>query len=289
MNATYEESQLEPTRNPTLLAQGRTSEFFALDCQRVVKLLAPERGHEVAEQESILICLARAAGLPAPTVYGLLRVDGRCGIVMERLQGQTLYDLVRRRPLALVGCVRRLAELHVAVHDKSGTHLPSQREFLRHSIRVAHLSDHLKQAALTTLEELPDGEAFCHGDLTLSNVIRARRRLGCVDWARACRGNPLADVARTAVMLRTVQWGVPPRSRPWRWLFLLGRALARQVYLHRYHTLGTYCGKELARWEIVAAAALLRSQRTFQIVDPDLQALIEERANRIGLRRSGRP
>lgn len=260
-----------------------------MDSQRVLKLIAAERGLEAAERESRLTCLARSAGLQAPEVYGLLRIDGRCGIILQRLYGQTLYDMVRSRPFSLLARIHDLADLHAAVHDKSGRGLPSQRELLENSVQAAHLREDLKKAALAVLHRLPDGDVFCHGDLNLSNVIQSRERLVCVDWARASRGNPLADVARTAVMLRTLQWGKPPRTRPWRWLFLVGRALAWRTYLRRYRRLRRFCPDEFSRWELVAASALLREPRTVEFMGREVQAIVEERFRQLRVARIRRP
>ena len=67
--------------------------------------------------------------------------------------------------------------------------------------RGALLSGDMKRVALNALETLPDGNTLCHGDLNVQNVIFSSKGPVVIDWDNACRGNPLADVARVMLMM----------------------------------------------------------------------------------------
>jgi ribosomal protein S18 acetylase RimI-like enzyme len=60
--------------------------------------------------------LVAEAGLPAPACGGLIDVDGRTGIIYERLEGQTLLEAVRRRPYRLIPLARLFAALQRQLH-----------------------------------------------------------------------------------------------------------------------------------------------------------------------------
>jgi tRNA A-37 threonylcarbamoyl transferase component Bud32 len=69
-----------------LIGQGREAEIFELRDGRVLKLLrTPGPIARLAFEVAALVA-ARSAGVPVPQVYEEVSVDGRPGLVMERLQ-----------------------------------------------------------------------------------------------------------------------------------------------------------------------------------------------------------
>ena len=96
-----------------------------------------------------------------------------------------------------------LAELHVEMHCIDvQVELPSQRERLRDKIEKAEgLSSDARERQLRALMEMPDGDRLCHGDFHPGNVIITKQGPIVIDWIDATRGNPLADVARSSVIL----------------------------------------------------------------------------------------
>src|SRR5215831_11334048 len=93
-----------------LVGRGFCSDVYAWGDGRVLKLFhgAPGRGR--AEREYRATRAVRAAGLPAPAAYELLEIGGRWGVVLERINGPSLFESVQVKPWTLFGAVRRLAE-----------------------------------------------------------------------------------------------------------------------------------------------------------------------------------
>jgi aminoglycoside phosphotransferase (APT) family kinase protein len=89
----------------------------------------------------------------------------------------------------------------------------------------------------------------CHGDFHPDNVILAPRGLVVIDWTNAVRGDSLADVARTSVMLT-----LSPLSSP---LMRVFRNTFYAFYLRRYRQLRPFNHADLARWLLPVAAARL--------------------------------
>jgi Ser/Thr protein kinase RdoA (MazF antagonist) len=80
--------------------------------------------------------------------------------------------------------------------------VPAQRTRLQRKINSADaLSVSLKASLLKTLDTLPDGNRVCHGDFHPANVLMSGKDANIIDWIDAARGNPLADVARTTIIL----------------------------------------------------------------------------------------
>jgi aminoglycoside phosphotransferase (APT) family kinase protein len=62
---------------------------------------------------------------------------------------------------------------------------------------------------LEGLERLPQGAALCHFDFHPDQVLMTQRGPVVIDWMTAFRGHPLADVARSCVLL---SFGQAPNS-----------------------------------------------------------------------------
>ena len=75
-----------------------------------------------------------------------------------------------------------------------------------------------------------------------------------IDWLTACRGNPLADVALTALILEV---GNPPAGRISGLLVRPARSIARSRYLHWYATITGADREQLAAWRLPIAVVRL--------------------------------
>jgi aminoglycoside phosphotransferase (APT) family kinase protein len=209
-----------------------------------------------AEREYRATRAVQAAGLPAPAAYELVEIDGRCGIVLERIDGPSLVEYVQRRPWALFWGARRLAELHAEMHGRPApAELPSQRDWLAGNLDTAPgLSAVDREAARRRLAELPDGAAVCHGDFHPGNVLLTAGGLIVIDWGAATRGHPLGDVACTLRLMRTARlpsW----MPRPMHLLLACSRPLLHRMYLRRYLRLCGWTRGEIEAWRLPVAAA----------------------------------
>lgn len=123
----------------------------------------------------------------------MIEVDGRPGIIYERVDGAAMLDSLATQPWNVVRFAHVLAESHADMHAHQGGSLPSQREHMCKQIQSASsLKDPLKQAVLDILEKLPDGDALCHGDYHPGNILLTADRPVIIDWPLASRGNPAA-------------------------------------------------------------------------------------------------
>lgn len=255
-----------PEEQGTLIGRGRTADIYAWGDGLALKLYYEGWSHAAVEHEAQISRLVAAAGAPAPSASGPFTVNGRYGILFERLVGPTLLHQVAARPWTIRRAVRAFADLHLATHARVvGDHsLPTQRERLERQISDAPLvSDRIRAAALRRLEHLPEGSALCHGDYHPDNVLMTGHGPIIIDWASASRGHPLADVAQTELLL---QIGEPPAtpSRIERVLLAVARTYVRRAYLRRYFRRylrhGTTRQEELAAWRLPIAVARLADE-----------------------------
>lgn len=123
------------------------------------------------EREARLMALAREHGVPVPRVLEV-RPDA---LVLELVPGGTMAAGILRRPWRGGAQMRRLAELHAAVHA-----IPL------------------------------DGARLVHRDLHPENVLLGPAGPVLIDWTNAGAGDPGMDVALTWLIMATSA-GLPGR------------------------------------------------------------------------------
>jgi len=238
------------------IARGRTAEIFLWENSRILKLFLEGFPARLVEYEARVTGAAHTAGLPVPAVEGVVELDGRTGIVFERLDGTTIDGPKLVMPWILARYARISAELHVAMHSCELPEAISQRERLEQDIRKAPgLPADTREAVLKVLQQLPDGNALCHNDFHPGNVIISSRGPIIIDWMTATRSNPLADIARTSLLLRiSTRAGVGALERR---ISNLGGSRFYSVYQRKYLELRPVSPRQISAWLPVMAAARL--------------------------------
>ena len=150
-----------------LLASGRDADIFAYGPGLVVR--RSRLGHSM-EREAKVMQYVAARGFPAPRVE-----DVRAGgteLIMERIDGATMLDVLFRRPWTLRRNAARLATLHKRLHEI---------------------------AAPGWLESFLGGNPL--------NVILSPNGPVLLDWTNARAGAADADVAVTWLVLAAAELG----------------------------------------------------------------------------------
>lgn len=238
-----------------LIARGRTAEVFQCGNNQILKLFLDRNRAADAEREAQNTRLVYDAGLPVPSIGGTVEVDGRPGIVLEHIEGPSMMEILSSKPWKVIAFARLLAELHIQIHSCKVPELPSQRKRLEQHIRVAApLRGDVKEAAIRTLERLPDGDAVCHGDFHPANIIMSARGPIIIDWLDATRGHPMADLTRTRLLIRLSQLR---HGTGGRLLISLFRALFDTVYVSRYAQIRPTQRQQLQLWKLPVMAGRL--------------------------------
>ena len=187
--------------NPPI-AYGRTAEIYAWGEDQVLKLFYDWFSLEDIEYEARIGWVVHASGAPAPAVGKLVRVNGRNGLLYQRIHGENMFEHLQRKPWRVMACARQTASLLTELHRSTlRMDIPAQRGRLEHKLRqAAALPDRLRHKALANLEKLPDGNSICHGDLHPGNILLTAEGGTIIDWIDATRGNPLADLARSTIL-----------------------------------------------------------------------------------------
>jgi Ser/Thr protein kinase RdoA (MazF antagonist) len=260
------------------IAQGREAEVFDRGDGTVLKLFRAGIDRSRAGVEAAALAAVAASGVDAPQVVEQVTVDGRTGLVLGRVEGTDLLSILERRPLLVLAVGRALATAQAAMHRVAApAALPDLHELLAARIAAATPLDATAQRrALDELAALPAGDRLLHGDLHPGNLLGSVAAPIIIDCGDAARGDPLADVARTELLLRVghLPPGTPPLLRA---LSRVGRGLLLGAYRRAY---GPVDRAAIARWRRVRAAARLSEG----VDDAEVPVLLRLAASRDGVR-----
>ncbi len=238
------------------MASGNTAEIYQWGRGRILKLYRPGMGRASCAQEFAAALVAQDLLPCVPAVYGQIEVEGRPGIVYQRVEGPSMLEKWLQHPQQALRGMGELAALHWQVHQAVPQGLPTVHLQLAESIRrVQALTEEEKAALLDRLEGLPGGSALCHFDFHPGNVLLADRGPVVIDWMTACVGDAAADAARTELILgyaRTPEWmeqrGAQPAGFP---------REAAPLYRREYCRLSGLAPWQIDRWLAPVAAARL--------------------------------
>ncbi len=238
-----------------LIGTGRMADVYAWGNHKVVKVFRNGTALSQIEQEAAFGRAIYQAGVPVPATEQIIRVDGRYGIVFERINGLSMLAEMSAKPWILLKHARLMAELHMAMHELFVPGLPSQRDYMQRRITDAStLSRSQKEAALSALDQLPDDNKLTHGDFHPDNIVMTPDGPVIIDWSTATYGNPIADVARTSLLLGLAD--LPPGT-PAGIRLLIGvfRKLFNTIYLRRYFQLRPEARQAFDPWQLPIVAA----------------------------------
>lgn len=186
------------------IGEGAFSEAYAWAPGQVVKLFKAGVSRQFGRHEVRMIRAVLAAGLPVPEVFGEVTLDGRFGIVLQRLDGPTLWQLSRTGAVTFEQAGAIVAALAMSVHKTPPPpEVLSLREYMEDALRLddGKLPKHIATDVLALIDHLSPGDGLCHCDLSPGNVIMTAEGPKLVDWTFAMRAPAAVDLAFLHVIL----------------------------------------------------------------------------------------
>jgi Ser/Thr protein kinase RdoA (MazF antagonist) len=180
------------------IGEGWFSDVHAWAPGQVVKLFKAEIPRRIARYEAYMTRAVFAAGGPAPEVLDEVRVDGRLGFVMPRLEGPTLFALLQADEVSLEAAGTILATLGLAVHAATPpADALSLRDYMEGSLKLGErdIPEHIAAGVLALIDRLPVDSRLAHCDLHPSNVIMTPDGPRLIDWTGVRRGGAPYDLA----------------------------------------------------------------------------------------------
>lgn len=173
----------------------------------VVKLFPPGTPRETAEDEARVTGLVRQYGLDAPFAHGVVEQDGALGVEFDRAIGPTYTQWVLQHPNQLNRLAEFFAHQHRELHLHKVGEVPSLKAVLQERIAALPGGEELRQR----LGRMPDGDWLLHWNFHPDHVTVSVDGPVVYHWGEAMRGDYLADVARTSLLLD--DWDPDPGER----------------------------------------------------------------------------
>jgi aminoglycoside phosphotransferase (APT) family kinase protein len=162
-----------------------------------LRVFRPEQA-AMCRREVVAMAAAAAGGVPVPRVHATGAWRDRPALLLSWSPGRPLADELRDRPWRAWPLGLRFGRTQAAIHA-----LPAPPPLLDHPVpwRAWAGADAALEACLRAVA--PWEDALLHLDYHPMNVMVDGDRVTAVlDWANARSGDPRADLARTAAILR---------------------------------------------------------------------------------------
>lgn len=224
-----------------LIARGRDADVFDAGPGRVLRRY--RNPTQDTTREAAIMRHAARAGYPVPAVY---EADGP-DLVLERIEGLTLFDAMTRRPWKLRSYAGLLADLHTQLGR-----IPAPED--------AHVP-------------FGAGDSLLHLDLHPGNVVIGRTGPVVIDWTNAARGPAAAGVADT--------WLLIASARPDTTRLTAAVATSLQGLFTRWFLTGA--DREAAREQLLAAFARRTRDRNMRADERErMQTVVRRETERDG-------
>ncbi|WP_379153939.1 phosphotransferase [Paenibacillus sp. sgz5001063] len=265
------------------LGEGGVGDIYEWEgTSKVIKLAKSITATEALAKEFGNTQAAWEKGIPVPRPYELIEVDGRPGMVTERIYGESLMErfmLLFMRPPADRKWsdsddenIRITARCLSHIHSHVIPTMPPQRESLKWHIRSArYLTSDEKERVIQRLDRLPVKHQLCHGDPNPGNILMRKGEPVVIDWMDASTGNPEADLAEYIIMIRysVLPPGLPVDMPDY---FDSIREHIISVFSGEYERLTGLAYREVEHWLVPLAA---RKLNVGSIGEEEKQKLLE--------------
>lgn len=243
-----------------LLGKGMTADVYVWGQDKVLKLYKEGYREEWIQREAAIGRKIYEAEVPSPAVFDMVEIDGRKGIILERIFGKSMMAMLFKEPWRFHSLVQQLADFQHKIHEFSNESLPSQKEKFSQLIALSlGILGDKAQKIMDFIDTLPEGDSICHGDLYLGNIMVSNDKLVAIDWSGAYRGDPTGDVARTCLIINTpaVPPGIPDIVGT---MSAFPKWMTCWLYLNEYIRASKAKLENLDAWMLPVAAARLRAR-----------------------------
>ncbi len=236
-----------------IVGRGRTADVYQYTDSSVLKLLNPGFPEWLFESEAKAHIIVQNLGLPVPKLLDKTKIDGRCALIYQKINGITLIEALKKNPHNILKYSRDMASLHFEIGNTHAEGLPCNKERLLLGIsRQSVLSKEISDKATKTLKKLNRGTAVCHCDFHPDNVMTDGKDYWIIDWNNSSAGCFEADVMRTYMIL---SHSTDPNGQLSALLSRTAGFAVKKAYIKHLLKLSAIDMNEILSWEIPTIAA----------------------------------
>ncbi len=215
------------------IGRGMRSTVYEWGPDSVIKVPLADTPDAWADFEFRYASAVVGSGVRVPAQGGVVVHNGRRCTVAERIVAPSMIDALIDEPGRGEEFGRLLAEIQISLCSVvPSIELPRQIDRL--SVRIRAAAHRYGAVFDDALDVLAAAEAptlvLCHGDLHPRNVLLAAEGPVLIDWFDACRGLPIAEAARSVLLLEQLGSAAlsPSLGRVDREAFLVVSAVYRE-------------------------------------------------------------
>jgi tRNA A-37 threonylcarbamoyl transferase component Bud32 len=244
-----------------LIASGAQADVY-FDGGKAIKLFKYPLSQEEIAYEVNLHRMAFEYGLPVPEIYDIVKADGKRGIVMEYLEGESLGEKMARDSENIAKYIIESVEIQMKINSIVTDTFPSMKNKLEWQIaRAKYIAPDQKYRINKIFSEKIFRNNLCHGDLHVMNLMSTKTGVKIIDWVDASSGSVAADVCRTYVLYKTHKPEIA------------------EIYLEVYCEKSKITRAEILSWTPVIAGARLSEEGINENGIKRLLEIIEESTN----------
>ncbi len=236
-----------------LMAQGGQAMIYHYGEGKVLRVLRKPEDAQMLGNE-IKVMKALKDRLDVPEIYESLIIDGKPAVVVEKIDGMSMMDFIKKNPHKLKQQAALLAKLHAnmpGIIDIEG--LAAGKERSRYLIGLSQLNGDTKSFLFKIVDGLPEGTALCHGDFHQGNILKSGEKNFLIDWFGAYKGDLVSDAAHTYLLLKNVPKFPGVNDMQYRLMKASG-ALISTTYLKAFYDLLPFDFAVFSKWLLVKSA-----------------------------------
>lgn len=233
----------------------RSSEVYDLGEGKVLKLYFSETEDASIDREILNTKTAFEMGCTPMACYGDVKINGRRGLILKKLEGCSMTNMPAKNPLILFKAGKILADLHAKVHEKEAPQLKDVRMEAIELLEEEEVFDFLTKAEKEKIKEyilsLPESDHILHMDFHTDNILCDGDNYQVIDWMTAVRGNPLAEIAMMNFLHHEAE--LFPGSSKIKIAFMqMVRGSIYNSFIKNYEKMTGLTEAESHKWDIIA-------------------------------------
>jgi uncharacterized protein (TIGR02172 family) len=254
---------MEKPKTGKIIGAGRSSEVYEYGTDKVLKLYLKEHGYNIVKWEYDKLSDAKNYNVPVPAVYEIIEHDGRFGIIMERIYGESLLEIIAGHIITtggenialngvselIIKIMKGTAQLLYSVHSVKADLMDKSKDIITRAIHYNnHITDDEKAKVLNILDSLPTGDTVCHGDPNPGNVLVNGEKGAFIDWMFVGTGHPMYDIAEYIMTTRyfTLE---PENTQVIKFMSNYGEEMIN-IFLHEYEKISGSKIMDIDKWLI---------------------------------------
>ena len=220
------------------VASGNTAHIYIVQ-DKIVKVFREDLPDGTSFYEAEKQRYALSKGHPVPKIIDVTKIDRRQALVMEKISGRTLGDLLLENRDQAEYYMELSVEIQQSIHRiKANSFEPMSKKLTRQIEMAEALTCNQKTALIRMLNEKSAKTELCHGDFHLFNLIMGEQ-VTIIDWVDASAGDRRADVYRTYL------------------LYTQSSSELAKMYLQLYCKKSGLSKEEIMEWAPIVAGARL--------------------------------